>query len=185
MHHMARDFFAPVMVTAVPVADGFELRGINDLADPVTISVTALAVSMAGDTRELGKGSALVGAGAVVLLTVPRDAVRADEMLAFTYTGSDGTRSGDVFAPKPYKTYDLAPSGLTHNVARTGDTWTLTISATALAHYVSVESDEPGRFSDNAFHLFPGHPATLTFTPQDAGKTPAFTLRDLYSATTA
>ena len=185
MHHMARDFFAPVMVTAVPVADGFELRGINDLADPVTINVTALAITMAGQTRELGKASGLVGAGAVVLMTIPRDVVGADEMLAFTYDGSDGTRSGDVFAPKPYKTYDLAPSGLTQTAHWTGDTWSLTISATALAHYVSVESDQPGRFSDNAFHLFPGHPATITFTPQDAGQTPAFTLRDLYSATTA
>ena len=185
MHHMARDFFAPVFVTAVPVADGFELRGINDLADPVTISVTALAVTMAGETREIGKGSALVGGDAAVLLTVPRDAVGADEMLAFTYVGTDGTRSGDVFAPKPYKTYDLAPSGLTQTATQTNGVWTLTINATALAHYVSVESDQPGRFSDNAFHLFPGSLATITFTPQEPGGTPVFTLRDLYTATTA
>ena len=185
MHHMARDFFAPVFVTAVPVADGFELRGVNDLADPVTIHVTALAVTMAGKTRELGKGGGLVGGGGTVLLTVPRAAVRTDEMLAFTYDGSDGTRSDDVFAPKPYKTYDLAPSGLSHTAIFNDGAWSLTISATALAHYVSVESDQPGRFSDNAFHLFPGHPATISFTSQDPGQTPTFTLRDLYSATTA
>ena len=185
MHHMARDFFAPVFVTAVPVADGFELRGVNDLAGAVKISVTALAVTMAGVTRELGKGSGVVGGSAAVLLTVPRDAVGPDEMLAFTYEGNDGTRSGDVYAPKPYKSYDLAPSGLTHTATPDGALWTLTISATALAHYVSVESDQPGRFSDNAFHLFPGHPATITFTAQDPKATPAFTLRDLYSATTA
>jgi beta-mannosidase len=151
----------------------------------VTVNVTALAVDMAGKTRELGKGSGLVGGGAVVLLSVPRDAVGPDEMLAFTYAGSDGTRSGDVFAPKPYKTYDLAPSGLTHTAMFNDGVWTLTIGATALAHYVSVSTDQPGQFSDNAFHLFPGHPATITFAPQNPGQTPVFTLRDLYSATTA
>jgi beta-mannosidase len=31
--------------------------------------------------------------------------------------------------------------------------------------------------------LFPGHPATLTFTPEDPDATPGFTLRDLHSAT--
>ncbi len=185
LHHMARDFFAPVMVTAVPVADGFELRGVNDLADPVTITVIVMAVNMAGASRELGKSSGLVGQDTTVLMTVPGAALPPGEMLAFTYVGSDGTRSGDVFAPKPYKTYDLSPSGLSHTAHWTGDAWTLTISASALAHYVSVESDQLGRFSDNAFHLFPGHPATITFTPQDPGQTPAFTLRDLYSATTA
>jgi beta-mannosidase len=118
-------------------------------------------------------------------MTVPADALHPDEMLAFTWQGSDGTRSGDVFAPRPYKAYELLPSGLTHTALFNDGLWALTVSATALAHYVSVESDYPGRFSDNAFHLFPGHPATITFTPQDAAQTQAFTLRDLYSATTA
>ena len=140
---------------------------------------------MAGVTREMGQASASVAMAAVDLLAIPLSALATDEMLAFTYVGTDGTRSGDVFAPKPYKTYDLAPSGLSHTVVQNGVIWTLTITATALAHYVSVESDLPGRFSDNAFHLFPGHPATITFTATDASATPAFTLRDLYSATTA
>ena len=185
LHHMARDFFAPVMVTAVPQGDRIMLRGVNDLADATTITVTALAVTMAGMTREMGQASASVAMAAVDLLAIPLSALATDEMLAFTYVGTDGTRSGDVFAPKPYKTYDLAPSGLSHTVVQNGAVWTLTIAATALAHYVSVESDLPGRFSDNAFHLFPGHPATITFTATDASASPAFTLRDLYSATTA
>ena len=185
LHHMARDFFAPVTVSAVPVSDGIALRGVNDLADPVTITVTAMAVNMAGQVRDLGKVGGKVGAEATALMTIPAEALQADEMLAFTWVGSDGTRSGDVFAPKPYKAYDLAPSGLTHQALFADGLWTLMISAAALAHFVSVESDQPGRFSGNAFHLFPGHPATITFTPKDASATPSFTLRDLYTATTA
>ena len=35
----------------------------------------------------------------------------------------------------------------------------------------------------NAFTVFPGHPAALTFTPQTPGDTPRFIVRDLHSAT--
>lgn len=67
---------------------------------------------------------------------------KPDEILAFVWTDSHAIRiGGDVFSPKPYKTYDL---------------------------------QDPAR-----------HPATVTFTPQDASSTPTFTLRDLSSATTA
>jgi beta-mannosidase len=48
---------------------------------------------------------------------------------------------------------------------------------------VALESDRPGRFSANAVTLFPGHPATITFTPATPGPPPTFTLRDLHSAT--
>jgi beta-mannosidase len=49
--------------------------------------------------------------------------------------------------------------------------------------FVALESSTPGRFSDNAFTLFPGHPARITFTPDNPDETPEFTLRDLHSAT--
>ena len=41
----------------------------------------------------------------------------------------------------------------------------------------------PGRFSLNAFALFPGYAAEMNFTPEAAGKKPKFTIRDLHSAT--
>ena len=55
--------------------------------------------------------------------------------------------------------------------------------AEAVALFVTLEADRPGRFSTNAVHLFPGHDAEIRFTP-DAGA-PAdatLTLRDLYSS---
>ena len=53
----------------------------------------------------------------------------------------------------------------------------------ALSLFVALEADQPGRFSLNAFTLFPGHPATVTFTPTTQGAEPRITLRDLHSAT--
>ena len=66
--------------------------------------------------------------------------------------------------------------------------WHLTLDASALGHFVTVEADVPGRFSDNAFPLIPGAPAAITFTPAapaTPGRTPSFRLRDLHSATMA
>jgi beta-mannosidase len=147
--------------------------------------VRALAVNMAGETRALGEAVVPVGTSAVEAIRVAKSALKDDEMLAYTWAVSNGTQGGDVFAPRPYKAYVLAPSYLAHDVTEADGVWSITVSAKALALFVSLEASVPGRFNDNAFTLFPGYPATITFTPQDSDAVPAFTLRDLYSATTA
>ena len=187
MHHMAKHFFQPLHVSAVPVEDSIELRAINDTRDTVTLTVGAAAVRMDGTTRPLDRQTVTVAPDAATLaLTLPKDALAKDEILAFTWTHQDGTRiSGDIFAPKPWKAYALQDAGLTHSATRKGDAWEITISAKALALFVAVESDQPGRFSGNAMALFPGHDATVTFTPADLSVEPTFTLRDLASATAA
>lgn len=185
LHHMARDFYQQVLVTAVPTADGYVLRAVNDLPLPVEVTVMARAVNMAGETRDLGQATVMLTEAAVDVMTVAKDTLDADEMLAMVWEGSDGTRSGDVWAPLPYKSYDLAPPGLTMTTEHNDGIWHITISAKALAHFVTVEADQPGRFSDNAFALFPGQPTTINFTAADGASTPTFTLRDLYTATTA
>lgn len=182
LHHMAARFYAPVLVTAVPKDGGIELRAVNDRAGPVTITVTANAAAMDGTTRQLAQTTVTVPTDAAVpVLTVAPDALGAGEVLAFTWSGD--AQGGDVHAPKPWKAYDLLPSGLTADIKREGDLWKLTLQVKALAPFVAVESEVPGRFSTNAVTLFPGHPATITFTPEDASAVPTFTLRDLHSAT--
>lgn len=185
LHHMAKDFFAPVLVTAVPQGDAIGLRAVNDTGAPVGLSVAWHAVSLEGTARPLGKAQVAVGPDAAVsVATMPPGALGAHEILAFTWTG-DGHAGGDIHAPQPWKAYDLPPSGLHHTAERDGDDWRITLTAQALSLFATVEADVPGRFSDNAVALFPGHPATLTFTPADPGGAPEFTLRDLWSATIA
>ena len=141
----------------------------------------ANAVTMAGTVRELARAEVTVADAAVLALTVE---VPEGEMLAYTWADAAGqNRGGDHFAPKPYKTYDLEPSKLIHSVKTVGQGFEITVEAAALALFVALEADQPGRFSVNGFALFPGHPATVTFTPDAMGDKPGFTLRDLYSAT--
>ncbi|MBL9050978.1 MAG: glycoside hydrolase family 2 protein [Tabrizicola sp.] len=182
LHHMAARFYAPVMVTAVPKAGAIELRAVNDRAEAVTITVTANAAAMDGSTRTLGQATATVPTDAAVpVLTVVPDSLRPGEVLAFTWAGD--AVGGDVHAPKPWKTYDLLPSGLTADIRQEGAVWKLTLQVKALAPFVAVESEVPGRFSANAVTMFPGYPTTITFTPEDPSAVPVFTLRDLHSAT--
>jgi beta-mannosidase len=182
MHHMARRFYAPVLVTAVPDASGIRLIGVNDTRDPVSLTVTAHAAAMDGTTRPLGEATVTVGADATEALHIAGIEIGPQEILAFTWTSTAG-QGGDIHAPHPFKAYDLLPPKLTQTIAQDGTDWTITLSAEALALFVSVEADVPGRFSTNAFALFPGHPATVRFTPRDKGQTPTFTLRDLHGAT--
>lgn len=181
LHYYAERFFAPVTVVAVPEGEAILLKGVNDTPAAVRLSVSAHAVSMAGETRPLGSGTGHPGAAAEVLLRLDAGALAADEMLAFTWVTPDGSRGGDVFAPRPYKAYDLAPPQLT--IQQEGNR--LTITSEALAHFVTAEANVPGRFSGNAFMLFPGRAANLTFFPDDPAANPRFRLRDLHGATMA
>jgi beta-mannosidase len=183
LHHMAKAFFQPVLVSAVPQGDLILLRAVNDQPEAVQVSVRAMAVDMAGRTRALAEGAAQVAGQAQVLCSIDRTALGPQEMLGFVWEGSDGTRSGDVFAPHPYKHYDLLPPKIATGVAEADGSYTLTLTAETLALFVAIESDQPGRFSVNAFTLFPGHPATVVFTPTAPGPAPRFTIRDLHSAT--
>jgi len=184
LHHMAKGFFAPVLVAAVPVAGGVELRAINDEAAPVAMKVTAQAVTAAGGVRALGSWDVTVPVDrAVAVATI--GALAEDEFVAFTWTVDGAPRGGDIFAPKPWKAYDIQPARLSHAVRRSGGVSEITVETKGLGLFVTIEADRPGRFSHNAFALFAGHPATVTFTPDEPGAEPRFRLRDLHSATVA
>ena len=94
-----------------------------------------------------------------------------------------GYMARDLFAPKPYKTYDLRPAFLEMDITDNGKHQDITVSAKNLGIFVSLESDQKGQFSQNAFTVVPSDPVTLRFTPKTAGETPNFTIRDLHSAT--
>lgn len=183
LHHMAKGFFAPVLVTAVPTPEGIALIGVNDLPEPVELSVTAYATALDGTAREIGRGGARVGEAAERLLLLDPSALAEGEVLTFGWEGSDGTHAGDAYAPLPWKAYDLPDPGLAFEAKREGGLWSVSVTARAMAFYVTAEADLPGRWDRNAVHLGPGRTARLQFTPPDPGATPRFLLRDLHSAT--
>ncbi len=184
LHHMAREFYAPLLVTAVPGSAGITLRAVNDTSAPVTLEVDAYAVAMSGAIRPLGTCALTVHDDrAVDVMQLAPDALCADEILSFTWRQPGQPHQGDIFASRPWKAYDLPATALTRTIEPAGDGYVITVDTDRPAFYVALEADRPGRFSQNAFALFPGYPATLAFTPASPGPIPRLTLRDLHSAT--
>ena len=185
MHHMTRRFYAPVRVVAVPEGEEIVLRAVNDTGAPVAVEVTAEALALDGSTEALAAEAVTVGPdAAVAVLRVAREALGDDRLLGWFWRHGDGG-GAEHHAPRPYKAYELAPPGIGMTVTEAPDGWEITLQATALALFVSVEADRAGRFSDNAVTLIPGRPVTIGFRPDTTGPEPAFTLRDLHGATMA
>ncbi len=184
LHHMAKGFFRPVHCVVVPEGDTFRIVGINDLADAVDISATVYATKLDGTARQIAKASQKVGEASKTLLTIPAMDIADDEMITYGWDGTDGTHAGDIFAPKRWKSYDLPEPGLAHTSARDGSDWVLTVTSQAMAFFVAVEADQPGRWDKGAMHIGPGAETEFRFTPLEPGPEPSFTFRDLYSATT-
>jgi beta-mannosidase len=180
LHYAARRFYAPVTVVAVPGDETITLRAVNDRPDPVTLTVTARAVAPSGETREVAQRVIEVKTRAEDVLSISRSALGEGEMLHFDWH-SEAEHGADLFALHPYKSYELPDPGLELEA----DGNALTIRSGALALFATVEADIPGRFSDNAVPVLPGHPARITFIPDDPDATARFTLRDLHSATMA
>ncbi|WP_068109251.1 beta-mannosidase [Tropicimonas marinistellae] len=182
LHHMARRFFAPVHVSAVPQGDTVALRAVNDRAGVVELTVEATAFTMDGTLRSLGSETVTVAPdSAVEALRVT--GLHDDEMLFFRWRIPGGSEGTDHFAPQPYKSYAVQPPAIAMQIEQGDAGLTVTLTSERPAFFVTLEADVPGRFSDNAVLLLPGQPASITFTPRDPAARPNITLRDLHSAT--
>ncbi|PYE84706.1 beta-mannosidase [Pseudoroseicyclus aestuarii] len=185
LHHMAKDFYAPLTVSAVPEGGAIRLVGINDHREAQEITVTARALGMSGETRALGQATATLGADAAEVLRIEAGALAEGEVLAFDWRSAGG-EGRDIHAPEPWKSYDLRDPQAVLDVAEEGGVWWVEVTAHAApAFFATVEADVPGRLTDAAGHIMPGETARIGFTPRDPGARPRFTLRDLYTATTA
>ena len=184
LHHMARRFFAPVAVSAVPTGSGYTFRAVNDGAVPVMVDMVAFATEMDGASRQIGANSAEIPIDAArAMLSVPAGALAPGEILSWCWKTGDGIDGASHLAPVPYKRLDLMPPRLTLNAAANGPEWDISITAEALAFFVALEASVPGRFSDNGRSVFPGTPRVVSFRPDSPGPPPVFTSRDLHSAT--
>ena len=184
LHHFAKNFYENHHVVAIPEADSIRLIGLNDGSDMADYSVDFAALKPDGTRRELGAHEKQIAPLAPSeLARVLTQDLADDEMLVYRWMAHD-QQGWDIFAPKPFKAYDLHAPGLELTVEYTNDEYRLTLTArNGVAYFVAVEANQPGRFSHAGFHVLPGEPMNLRFTPTTPGETPNFTIRDLYSAT--
>ncbi|MBP1851149.1 beta-mannosidase [Rhizobium halophytocola] len=188
MHYMARRFFQPVNLMAIPSADGetIALKLVNDTADTVAVDANIFALTLQGEQVPLQTLSTECPAdraaelGSIRLEDLPQHA-----LLGWNFIASNGMAGEGHHAPTTYKALDLEPAGLVQDVTALGDgSVEITVTAKGLALFVMVECDRPGRFTDNAFDLAAGGQKRIVFTPSDtgaAGPMPVFTIYDLHS----
>ena len=179
LHTMAKRFFLPLNVVAVPDKDtgAIVLRGINDSPANATIALEAQAVSMTGAVRTLGKKTLkLPTSHAVDAMRLGKDALKDDEFLFFAWRDGDGALIGENdFFPKAYKYYDLPRAHVKAAWSEGENGPQVRLSSDHVALFVTATSDMPGHFSDNGVTLLPGRATTLTFTPRHGAKATAKT----------
>jgi beta-mannosidase len=188
MHHMARRFYAPVNVVALPSANGgwIEFKAINDTREPVTLTLKVFADSIDGtSSHKLIEQDHAVGPDrAETVASVDLTTLQENEFLYFGFVA--GEASGiDSYLPRPFKAYSLpGPSIKIAEHKRHDGLPEWTVNADRPAFFVTLETALPGRFTDNAFDLVPGDFRTLRFLP-DNGRQPSLpevTCRHLQSS---
>ncbi|MCC2610251.1 beta-mannosidase [Neorhizobium petrolearium] len=190
LHYMARRFFQPVAVAAIPSEDGKNIRIslVNDTPEDVTVTINLSLLTLNGERSPLQSIEAVCTPdAAVTALTLPVSDIPEGLILAWSFTVSNGMGEEGHHVLGTYKALELEPSGLKFSVSPAGDgAFDLLVQARGLALFVLIESGTAGRYSDNAFDLAAGESRRITFTPAaPVGAAPQFRIYDLYSCQAA
>jgi beta-mannosidase len=170
LQYLARNFYAPVSVVAVP-QDGegrFAVVAVSDepLTQALLVQVVAVHVH-SGATRTLWSGAVTLTHEAAQTLTVQDDAqVGAQEFVQIRWTTKSGAHTGcRDHLVRPYKDtpMDAAPVTLTLL-----DGHTVRLHSPQTSFFVWVETPAAGRFEDNAVTLLPGQVRDLRWLGTEA-----------------
>ncbi|CAN7344752.1 beta-mannosidase [Neorhizobium tomejilense] len=186
LHYMAKRFFQPVTVAAIPSDDGQEIRFslVNDTAVDVTVILNLSLLAVQGERNSLRSIEAVCTPdAAVTVLTLPSADIPDGSILAWSFTASNGMAGEGHHVPGSYKALELEPARLALAVSPCGDgAFDLVVKAEGLALFVLIESGTAGRYSDNAFDLASGESRSIRFTPAaPTDAIPQFRIYDLYS----
>ncbi|WP_237152908.1 beta-mannosidase [Oryzibacter oryziterrae] len=186
MHNMARHFFAPVNVIAIPSKDGatVEILAVNDTPDTVAISGSVAWMGLDGWMDPIGSLDADIPTDRAVSLRVFPTGTLRDRVLVWTWTDAAGTHT-EHLSIAPYKALKLNDPALKVEASKTAPgVWTFTLSAEAPAFYTALETRPYGVFSDNAVLVLPGKPVTITWTSRTGDVDPldSLVVRDLWSS---
>jgi len=174
LHYMAKRFFLPVNVVAVPdkASGDLILKGINDTATRVEVSLEVQAVDVGGAARVVftGKGSVSPDK-AGELARIALEDLKPSEFLFFSWRDKAGKLLGENdYFPQPYKAYDIPQARVTSRWESSAAGPVLVLKSDKPAVFVTATTDVPGYFSDNAVTLLPGRETRLTFTPRHGAK---------------
>ncbi len=189
MHYMARRFYAPVAVMALPdkKTGGIIIKAVNDRHTKQKLSLKLTTLDPAGKAKHLKDISANIPADkAVEVAKLKKGQLPTGHILILDYEAADGSKGRVHFANKPYKAMNIINPEITHNTKVKNGKLHIALSTNNAAIFVTAETGVFGRYSDNVLDMLPGEKADIIFTPDNADdiKTAQTNLiiRNLYSS---
>jgi beta-mannosidase len=189
MHFMARRFFSPVAVMALPdkAGGGVVIKAVNDRLEKQKLSLDLIVLDPAGRAKPFKTiSTTLPPDRAVDVVKLKKVVLPEGHILVMDFEASDGSRGRVHFANEPYKALDLVNPALMHNAKISDGSLVISLKAKHAALFVVAETCVDGSYSDNVIDLLPGESAQIVFTPDDLTELQAalknLVIRDLYSS---
>jgi len=188
MHYMAKRFYAPVCVMALPDKNGgITVKAVNDRLTKQEVKLILTLVDTAGKTTLTEKITKQIPADkAIDITTLKKGKLPAGHILILDYEAEDGSKGRAHFANEPYKALSFSDPHITHTATIKNNALHITLSAKNLSLFTSSETGVDGSYSDNVLDLLPNEKAEIIFTPTNARDLEAarknLTIRNLYSS---
>jgi beta-mannosidase len=188
MHYMARRFYAPVSVMAVPDKQGsISVKAVNDTLKVQKLSLALSILDPAGKVHELKFVKKSVPSDkAIEIARLKKGELPSGHILIMDYDAADGSKARAHFAAEPYKALHIIDPQLTHRAEIKNEKLHIHLAAHHAALFVVAECGVDGNYSDNVLDLLPGESATVIFTPDNPAdlKSAAknLVIRNLYSS---
>ncbi|NVK35332.1 MAG: glycoside hydrolase family 2 protein [Rhodobacteraceae bacterium] len=164
LHYMAKRFYSPVQMFAFQDKNqGIRLSVVNDHPKPVKVAWSLEKWTLSGACTKLLDGNVDVMTDAATPIDIPLVDYDPDkELLVYKWQSSCGLSGTDHLMPLAYKGMALEEPVIQVAESTRDGVRQLTLTTDKPALFVTVESPDQIRFSDNVVTLLPGEPVTLT-----------------------
>ncbi len=188
MHYMAKRFYAPVSVMALPDKNGgITIKAVNDRLKTQKLSLTLTIVDPAGVAKKIKSLSKSVPADQAIEITkLKKSDLPKGHILIMDYQAADGSKGRAHYAAEPYKALRLIDPQITSATAIENGKLHIALTAKHTSLFTTAETGVDGSYSDNVLDLLPNEKAEIIFTPShsaDLAKAQKnLTIRNLHSS---
>lgn len=174
--YLARNFNAPVLVTAVPENDDKDivLTGVNDTQGEVELTLIIEAVTLPdGNIRQISSQKVKIGTErSDEIGRIAVSELAENEMLHYTWSSENSEHVGEnQYYTKRYKEYTLGNPEIKTATGTDDLGEYLEVSTDKVALFVTLNHGDADIYSDNGFTLLPNRPKRIYISRARSGGT--------------
>jgi beta-mannosidase len=188
MHYMAKRFYAPVAVMAIPDKHGgTTIKAVNDRLKAQKLTLELIIFDPAGKAQKLKSFTKTIPADkAVEIARLKKVDMPKGHVLIMDYQCADGSKGRVHHAAEPYKALRFLDPQITHKAEIKNGKLHISLSVKHLSLFTTAEAGVDGSYSDNVLDLLPNEKAEIIFTPTNLNDLNAaqsnLIIRNLYSS---